>query len=105
MDKSDQELWGIDKRKEAEAQEAYANDAYDIDVMLKQAFSRGSGKKALQYMTDFSNQFACDPSLGFEKGAAYGFFAEGIKQLVWDIKQRMDRSNQGPPKSAAGEDK
>lgn len=97
MDESDRDLWGINERASQE-KEAFENECYDIDLMLYKAFSTPNGKKALQYLTDFSNQFAADPSLGYDKGAAYGFFAEGMKQMIWDVKQRMERSKLGAPK-------
>ena len=103
MDQLEKDLFRVDARQRQE-QQALAADVYDLDIMLKGAFGTRNGKKALQYMTDFANQFACDPSLGFEKGAAYGFFAEGMKQMVWDIKQRMHRANQGPPKQQQGDE-
>lgn len=97
MDKFEKDLFGVEDRQLQEQKVAMAADIYDIDIMLKSAFGTRNGKKALQYLTDFANQFACDPSLGFEQGAAYGFFAEGMKQLVWDVKQRMHRAESGPP--------
>lgn len=96
----DDKLWDNENRKVEQQQEVYASDVYDTDLMLLKAFSTPNGRKALAYMKQVSHQFGADPNMGFDKGAAWGFFREGQAQMVWEIEQRMDRAKLGEPKGS-----
>jgi hypothetical protein len=94
----DSSLWDVTTKQVEQQNALYASDVYDIDLMLLKAFSTPNGRKALAYMEAVGRQVGADPNLGMDKGAAWGFFKEGQSQLVWEVKQRMERARLGAPK-------
>jgi hypothetical protein len=104
MDKMERGLWDVNQRQSEQQQAAYESDVYATDEMLRRAFNTPNGRKALAYMEQIARQVGADPNLGMDRGAAWGFFREGQAQLVWEIRQRMIRAEQGPPKQQQGDE-
>lgn len=89
---SDEELFGVDAKKQREAEELYNREIEIMDQQILKTFSTPHGRKVLEYMTKTSQQVGADPNLGYDKGAAWGFYREGQAGMVWDIKERMKRA-------------